>query len=82
MKSCGLTLGKYAPFHRGHQHVIETALAEVDHLVVLIYDSDVTDIPLSVRSRWIRTLYPQVTVIECWDGPAGYSNERAHEIAE
>lgn len=82
MSSCGLTLGKYAPFHQGHQHVIETALSEVDELIVLIYATDVTEIPLSVRSRWIRTLYPQVKVIECWDGPKGYSSDRAYEIEE
>lgn len=82
MKKTGLTLGKYAPFHRGHQYVIETALAEVDEMVVLIYDTSVTPIPLSVRANWIRTLYPQVTVIEAWDGPEGYSNERAFEIQQ
>jgi NadR type nicotinamide-nucleotide adenylyltransferase len=82
MKTTGLTLGKYAPFHRGHQYVIETALAEVDEMVVLIYDTSVTSIPLSVRANWIRTLYPQVTVIEAWDGPEGYSNERAFEIQQ
>lgn len=82
MKTCGLTLGKFAPFHKGHQYVIDTALSEVDELVVLIYNTDVTDIPLSVRSRWIRILYPTVTVIECWDGPKGYSTERSYEIQE
>ena len=31
----GLTLGKYAPLHKGHQFVIETALAEMDEVVVI-----------------------------------------------
>lgn len=80
----GLTLGKYAPLHRGHQLVIETALAEMDEVAVLIYHSpEVTDIPLGVRSAWIRDLYPTVEVIEAWDGPAevGYTPElmRLHE---
>jgi NadR type nicotinamide-nucleotide adenylyltransferase len=66
----GLTLGKFAPFHRGHQFVIETALAEVDELIVVIYDSqEVTPVPLPVRAGWIRRLYPQVQVILAWDGP-------------
>ncbi len=82
MKTCGLTLGKFAPLHKGHQFVFDTALSEVDELVVLIYDTDVIEIPLPVRSRWIRELYPQVTVIECWDGPKGYSSERCYEIEE
>ncbi len=34
----GLTLGKFAPLHCGHQLLIDTALAEVDELVITIYD--------------------------------------------
>ncbi len=77
-RSRGLTLGKYAPLHRGHQLVIETALAEVDEVVVVIYDAPYTsDVPLQVRSDWIRALYPEVQVIEAWDGPTqvGYTSE-------
>lgn len=82
-RKTGLTLGKYAPLHRGHQLVIETALSEMDEVAVLIYDSpETTDIPLPVRSRWIRSLHP-VRVLEAWDGPGevGYTPElmRAHE---
>lgn len=35
----GLARGKFAPLHRGHQHVIETALREMDHVIVVIYDA-------------------------------------------
>lgn len=70
-KKRGLTLGKFAPLHQGHQLVIETALAEVDELGVIIYDSPaVTAVPLPIRAGWLRQLYPQVTVIEAWDGPS------------
>ena len=66
----GLTLGKFAPLHKGHQLVIETALHQVDELLVIVYDApDVTSVPLPVRARWIRELYPRVRVIEAWDGP-------------
>ncbi|OAS20462.1 AAA family ATPase [Paenibacillus oryzisoli] len=66
----GLTLGKFAPLHAGHQFMIETAIKEMDEVIVVIYDCpETTDIPLRVRSNWIRTLYPQVHVIEAWDGP-------------
>lgn len=82
MKKTGLTLGKFAPFHRGHEFLIEKALSEVDELFVLIYDTPVTPIPLSVRAKWIKSLYPSVHVIECWDGPDGYSNERSFEILQ
>lgn len=69
MKKTGLVLGKFAPLHKGHQFMIETALREMDELIVLIYDTDVMPIPLQVRSRWIRTLYPAARVLEAWDGP-------------
>jgi HTH-type transcriptional regulator, transcriptional repressor of NAD biosynthesis genes len=80
----GLTLGKYAPFHKGHQFVIETALQEMDEVSVIIYDApEVTTIPLNVRSKWIKKLCPQVRVIEAWDGPTEVGDtdsiKRKHE---
>ncbi|CAG7645304.1 AAA family ATPase [Paenibacillus allorhizosphaerae] len=80
----GLTLGKFAPLHRGHQLMIETAIRETDEVIVVIYDCPETiHIPLSVRANWIRMLYPQVHVIEAWDGPeeTGHTDEikRMHE---
>ncbi|MGB1250916.1 MAG: adenylyltransferase/cytidyltransferase family protein [Candidatus Promineifilaceae bacterium] len=75
LKSIGFTLGKYAPFHKGHQFVIETASAEMDHIIVLIYDAkEQTSIPLAVRANWIRTIYPQVEVIEGHNGPTAIGN--------
>lgn len=66
----GLTLGKYAPLHKGHQMVIERALSETDHVIVMVYDApETTSCPLPVRANWIRKLYPSVEVIEAWDGP-------------
>lgn len=69
MKS-GLTLGKYAPLHKGHQLVIETALAEMDQVTAIIYDAPATTfIPLKIRANWLRKLYPSIKVIEACDGP-------------
>lgn len=80
----GLTLGKFAPFHKGHQLVLDTALRECDAVTCLVYDSPrVTDIPLEVRAGWIRTLYPRVQVMEVRGGPSevGYTRdiESKHE---
>lgn len=78
MKRVGLTLGKFAPFHQGHQHLVECALKEVDELILIIYDAkDVTSVPLKVRANWIRALYPAVHVIEGKGGPTvtGYTAE-------
>jgi len=70
----GLTVGKFSPFHRGHQMLVETALNEVDELVVMVYATNITDVPLQVRAGWIRELYPTVRIIEAWDGPDSYGD--------
>ena len=73
----GLTLGKFAPFHRGHQLMIETAIAEMDEVIVLIYDDPIINISLSIRAGWIREIYPEITVIEGVNSPndTGYTPE-------
>ena len=80
----GLVLGKFAPLHRGHELVIETALAEVDDLIVLVYDCpETTGLSLETRARWIRDLYPNVEVIEARGGPREVGSDpaltRAHD---
>jgi HTH-type transcriptional repressor of NAD biosynthesis genes len=66
----GLVLGKFAPLHRGHQFLIETALSENDQVVAIIYNAtEVTSISLETRANWIRKLYPTIEVLEAWDGP-------------
>lgn len=76
----GLFLGKFSIFHSGHQYVLDTALKEMDRLIVLIYDApSSTAIPLDVRARWIEEIYKDypVEVIKGWCGPedAGYTDE-------
>ena len=78
MGKIGLTLGKYAPFHLGHKHVIDTALSEMDRVIVMVYEDDITPIPVHVRAGWIRAACPsRVEVIECYGGPqaVGYTPE-------
>jgi len=80
----GLTLGKYAPLHLGHESIFQRAIKEVDHFIVVIYDSpSVIDVPLPVRAHWLRALYPTVEVIEAWNGPEACGDtpeiKRAHE---
>lgn len=73
----GLTLGKFAPFHKGHQLLIETAIKEMDEVIVLIYDDPVINIPLATRASWIREIYPHIVVIEGVNSPndTGYTAE-------
>lgn len=83
-RKTGLTLGKFAPLHKGHQLLIDTAQKENDEVVVMIYDCPgTTEVPLNVRSRWLREIYRNVQVIEAWDGPLEVGNtpeiKRMHE---
>ena len=76
MRKVGLTLGKFAPLHRGHQLMIETALGQVDHLIVMIYGCDELPlVSLAERVQWLQTLYPTVEVLLAADGPkeTGYT---------
>jgi len=73
----GLTLGKYSPLHEGHENLYRLALSEVDHLIVIIYNSpETTKIPLNVRADWIREIYPNIEVIEAVDGPTEVGNTK------
>ena len=60
----GLVIGKFMPLHRGHELLIDTALAECDDVTVVVYDSRVADelppLPIEVRLGWIRELYPEL----------------------
>ncbi len=82
MPTTGLTLGKFAPLHLGHQYLIETALAEVDELIILIYHTDLYPVPLNVRAGWLRQRYPQAVVIECWDGPQTVSADPGNQLQQ
>lgn len=59
----GLVFGKYMPLHRGHQFVIDRALAECDDVTIVIYDSApkgrYPPMPLQKRLGWLEMLYPQ-----------------------
>ena len=69
-RTTGLVLGKFAPFHKGHQFLVEFAKVRVDKLYVLIYEArETTKIPLETRANWIRQIYPDVTVIAGHDAP-------------
>lgn len=60
-----LVVGKFAPFHKGHQRVVDHALRIADKVLVLVWSNpDFPDMPNEVRAGWIRAIYPagRVTV--------------------
>lgn len=68
----GLTIGKFAPLHKGHQLVIETGLKEMDRFIVVVYETDCTNIPIKIRANWIKKLYPEVEIKYAYNPPSKY----------
>jgi len=58
----GLVIGKFYPPHRGHKFLIDTALAQVDHLDVLICVRPEQTISGDLRVQWLREMHPSACV--------------------
>ena len=58
----GLIVGKFCPPHAGHRFLIETALAQVDHLDVLVCSHLSHTIPGELRGQWLREIHPRACV--------------------
>ena len=71
-KKIGFTIGKFAPFHKGHQYLIETALKEMDRVIVIVYDTDLIDIKTEKRAEWIKKIYPNVEIKLAHNPPMQY----------
>lgn len=72
MQKIGFTIGKFAPFHKGHQYLIETGIQEMDEFYVVIYETDVTTISIKVRANWIKKLYPNIKLLYAYNPPKQY----------
>lgn len=72
----GFTIGKFAPFHKGHQLLIETALKEMDQLYVVVYETNLIDISAEKRANWIKKIYPQVEILIAKNSPQKYGLDK------
>lgn len=63
----GITVGKFYPFHLGHDYLIRTAKSQVDQLVVLVCYKPNDIISGTIRGNWIRKMHPDIEVIEVLD---------------
>ncbi len=59
----GVVIGKFLPPHRGHKHLIETALAEVDHLSVIVCHREGQEISGTERADWLRIIHPSAEIL-------------------
>lgn len=58
----GVVIGKFLPPHRGHSHLIRTALAACDTVEVIVCERPEDPIPGERRAGWIRELHPEARV--------------------
>ena len=53
----GFVFGKFLPFHKGHEAMINFALTKCDRLTVLVCCSDKETIPAEIRQNWISQTF-------------------------
>lgn len=75
-KKIGFTIGKFAPLHKGHQFLIETALKEMDKFIIVIYETNLIDIDIKKRAEWIKSLYPNVEIRYAMNPPSKYGLDK------
>ncbi len=56
--------GKFLPFHKGHEAMINFALNKCDFLTVLVCCSDKENIPDTIRSSWIDKAFENEKKVE------------------
>lgn len=66
----GFTIGKFAPFHKGHEYLIETAIKEMAEFYVVIYDTN--DYPIELKEKWIRNRFNNVHILKAYNSPKKY----------
>ena len=59
----GLVIGKFYPPHRGHKHLIDTALAAVDQLTVVVCQRPDERPEGALRAAWLREIHPAASVL-------------------
>ena len=65
----GFTIGKFAPFHKGHAYLIETALKEMDEFYVVVYDTPEFNIDIDTKIKWITKKFPTVKILKAYNSP-------------
>ena len=71
-KKIGFTIGKFAPLHKGHEFLIETALKDMDEFYVVVYDTPQFNINIDTKIEWITKKYPSVKILKAFDSPKQY----------
>lgn len=68
----GFTIGKFAPFHQGHEFLIRSGMKNMDRFYVVLYETDLVPFSLETRASWIRQTFPEVTILLAYHPPCQY----------
>ncbi|HEX9987555.1 MAG TPA: adenylyltransferase/cytidyltransferase family protein [Chloroflexia bacterium] len=71
----GLILGKFMPLTAGHCYLIDTALAQVEHLTILVCTLPTEPIDGHLRWQWVHETYPQCRVLHVTEALPSYPHE-------
>ena len=63
----GLVIGKFYPFHAGHQALVRAATSTCDRVTVEVMAHAVESIPADVRVGWVRAEHPTARVVAAPD---------------
>ena len=72
MLKIGFTIGKFAPFHKGHEFLINKGIKEMDEFYVIIYDTPELNIPIKTKESWIKSIFPTVKILYAFNSPKQY----------
>jgi NadR type nicotinamide-nucleotide adenylyltransferase len=63
----GLVIGKFYPFHAGHQALVRAATSTCDRVTVEVMAHTVESIPVDVRVGWVQAEHPTARVVAAPD---------------
>jgi HTH-type transcriptional repressor of NAD biosynthesis genes len=67
----GLVIGKFTPYHAGHNYLLQTADAETDNLTIIVISSREYEPDVTMRKHWIAEDFPNALIREIdkdsWD---------------
>ncbi|GAA2740529.1 multifunctional transcriptional regulator/nicotinamide-nucleotide adenylyltransferase/ribosylnicotinamide kinase NadR [Terrabacter aerolatus] len=63
----GLVIGKFYPFHAGHQALVRAATSSCDRVTVEVMAHSVESIPVDVRVGWVQAEHPTARVVAAPD---------------
>ncbi|MCI9063678.1 MAG: adenylyltransferase/cytidyltransferase family protein [Clostridia bacterium] len=68
----GFTIGKFAPFHKGHRYLIDLAIKQMDEFYVVVYDTPELNIDINNKIKWIKNEFPDVKILKAFNSPKKY----------